>query len=176
MGSELYGIIANINGVGYPIAYFLYTALDTALPFTKTMTLVAYFQTLRDHGFDPLFFFSDKDQAQMSAIKTVYCPDRLRLYLWHMLRAVAMKLAKQKLVHLSAYDALEAHRIFPFVDVGFTPSTDGRTGVICPRADWDTIGAMIKIHYHMHLMIPDGNVMHNATLFECLMASFSFKF
>ena len=163
MGSELYGIIANVNGVGYPIAYLLYTALDTAPPFTKTTTLVEFFQTLSNRGFDPLFFFSDKDQAQMSAIETVWGPDRLRLCLWHMLRAVSMKLAKQKPVHLPAYDALEAHGMFPFVDVGFTPSTGGRTGVICPRGDWDTIGEMMKIHYHMHPMIPDGNVMHGTT-------------
>ncbi|KAG2212889.1 hypothetical protein INT45_006479 [Circinella minor] len=85
--AELLGIVANVNGVVFPIAYFLYTKLEQNAPNgTKTKALKRFFVKLRDHRFVPTFMFSDKDKAQMRAIETVWGrnPIRLRLCLWHL--------------------------------------------------------------------------------------------
>lgn len=160
----MFGIVANVNGVAFPIAYFLYTKLEQNAPNgTKTKALKRFFVKLRDHGFVPTFMFSDKDKAQMRAIETVWGrnPIRLRLCLWHLKRAIDKKLSEPISRNIPSYDVIMASTLFPdFPDIStWTPGIGGRGGrrqPSCPAQDRETILNMVTKHFHMHPLI-DGN-------------------
>lgn len=132
---ELYGIIANVNGVGYPLAYMLYgkTAAMSieAEENVKAITLREWFLEMKDIGFNPGFFFSDKDAATMQAIRVVFGDLCLRLCLWHMKRSINAKLYSQKKARPSytSESARAATEALGFeISEEFVPSSVTRTG------------------------------------------------
>ena len=97
-GSELFGVIANVNGAGFPVAYLLVDtrlAPDHAIT-PKTIILESFMRSLSSMGMSPAFMHSDKDAAQMEAITRVWGNNCLRLCTWHMRRAVDRKLQSNK--------------------------------------------------------------------------------
>ncbi|KAF7725365.1 hypothetical protein EC973_009631 [Apophysomyces ossiformis] len=163
IGCELFGIIANVNGSGFPIAYMI-LHLDprhTPEENTRSDVLKAFFTTLRQKGLQPKFMFTDKDVGQIAAIESTWEPRTLRLCLWHMQRSIKIKLAQEKLLH-PIYNAENAVQEFPFIDPVFQPDFIDRSGIICPQGHRDPINAMITKHYNMHPLIPINNRMYSA--------------
>lgn len=73
-GSELFGVLANVNGAGYPITYLLYntTHAPAEAEQPKTTILTNFFGTLHnDYNMHPAIMISDKDTTQMGAIRTI---------------------------------------------------------------------------------------------------------
>ena len=67
LGFELYAVIGQIDGAGYPMAYLF---LDNAKKDDgmRTTILADFFKQLYDHGLqNPEFFLTDKDFAQINA-------------------------------------------------------------------------------------------------------------
>lgn len=165
------GIIANVNGAGFPVAYLLFeTRLASSDVYTpKAEVLIAFFERLKPLRFQPKFIFSDKDAAQISARETTWSGRRLRLCIWHMQRAIDQKLAKRK-VDRPVYWLHQTAAVFPFVDPEFRPirnNQDIRLGIICPQQHRKVIIDMVTKHYHLHPLIPTGKLsIHTISYFH----------
>ena len=93
---ELFAVIGKVVGTGFPLAYFLLGSGDTRFEnaqnsFPKT-SLEQFLLSLKREvpGINRKFFFSDKDFAQLEAIKEAFnvTPS---LCLWHVKRAIIQK-------------------------------------------------------------------------------------
>jgi hypothetical protein len=58
-GFDLYGVLANVRGAGFPVAYMLVKAVKKFL------------NELMERGMQPRFFHTDKDWSQIKAVQTV---------------------------------------------------------------------------------------------------------
>ena len=168
MGYELFGVIANFNGCGFPIAYmFLGDNNARIIPEhertpSRMDMIQRFFRTLRHAGFAPAFMFSDKDVGQINGIETVFGANALRLCLWHIQRAVKLRLAGDK-VQSPRYDVASAQAVFDFVNPRFLPTRD-RSGKLCPDSGLrDEIVVMIRRHYDLHPDIPVNRGIHSST-------------
>ncbi|SAM02978.1 hypothetical protein [Absidia glauca] len=121
-GFELFGVVANVYGSGYPIAYLIVKVDTSATPSRlnndvvqdtpRVAALKTFFQVMKDQGFNPTFMFTDKDQAEINAIEAIWpleASSIIRLCLWHLKRAVKLKLSKAKTAILPIYDPNHAH-------------------------------------------------------------------
>lgn len=75
LGYELFGVIATVHGVGFPIAYMLLRIEPSASNITETRTsiITQFFEKLCDNEhLRPAFFFSDKDMGQINAIEHIW--------------------------------------------------------------------------------------------------------
>ncbi|KAI9258883.1 hypothetical protein BDA99DRAFT_561255 [Phascolomyces articulosus] len=77
-GHELFRIVATVNGVGAPFAYFLLkmttttTPLNDALLVTRSDVIAFFFTELNEMGLHTRFMFTDKDEGQVDAITRVW--------------------------------------------------------------------------------------------------------
>lgn len=210
-GHELFAVVATVNGIGFPIAYFLLKMNPINTPVTRSTTTTTatatatttnttttttpttadvpstppavnptneqlstrsdlisqFFTKLRERGLRSVrFMFTDKDEGQINAIANVFGEEAVRLCLWHLMRAVKLQLAKNKLED-PQYDVEEAMRRFTFVERSFQP-TENREGRRCERADHrEIIVAMMRRHYDMHSNIPvGGGNLKNIKIYE----------
>src|SRR5207237_2673811 len=117
-GFELYAIVGQINGAGYPMAYlFLGTAANTTG--ARTSALTQFFSTLYQNGLQsPEFFLTDKDWPQINAAKQTWPTTKIQLCYWHLRRAVKKRLADSS-VNTNIYDAEYANREVNIVDINF---------------------------------------------------------
>lgn len=161
-GHELYAIIASVDGVGFPVAYmFVNIQQATDNSQLKTRAIATFCTKLKQTGFEPKYFFTDKDMAQINAIEDAFGDDtKVSLCLWHMQRSIEKKLASQIQRSVTSYFPGEAQRDFDFVDPNFAPprtSTTQRSGVVCLAAHRKIIKDMTRKHYNMHSSIPIVN-------------------
>ncbi|SAL95617.1 hypothetical protein, partial, partial [Absidia glauca] len=163
LNCELFGVIANINGAGFPIAYFLFKhgrSVDSALVSQqcKVPALLLFFGALKAKRLEPLSMFCDKDPAEISAITTTWGEHTVRLCLWHLNRAVDKKLAAKRGRLGQIYDAEAAHAEFDFVDTQFLPHINNNNNeanvIICVAARRKEIKAVMHRHYCYHSLIP----------------------
>lgn len=66
--SEPFGINVNVNGSPFPIVYVLFDTRQTVSEPPKITVPVAFFRKLYEMGMNLDFMFTDKDQAQITAI------------------------------------------------------------------------------------------------------------
>ncbi|KAI9491741.1 hypothetical protein BDB00DRAFT_930163 [Zychaea mexicana] len=101
-GYELFGIVATVNGVGFPIAYMLLKLTpqsqlvnDGEDDTFRVGVIAEFFKCLKQAGLQPKFMFTDKDWGQICAIlEAVWTNGRvLRLCLWHLVHSVKKRLA-----------------------------------------------------------------------------------
>lgn len=103
--------MALVLGTGFPVANVLLESSPTPAPHDLPRRKDAILSMMKElysslPGFKPMFFFSDKDSAQLKAIKDVYGLNP-SLCLWHMKRAIKQKLGalrKEKKSNLSLED------------------------------------------------------------------------
>jgi hypothetical protein len=172
-GFELFGVVANVYGSGYPIAYLIVKVDTSATPSRpnndvvqdtpRVTALKTFFQVMKDQGFNPTFMFTDKDQAEINAIEAIWpleASSIIRLCLWHLKRAVKLKLSKAKTSILPIYYPNQAHDEYGFVDPSFVPVVDARRRARRLLTTVDQRGIILEKmgkHYNMHHMIPEGN-------------------
>lgn len=153
---ELFVVLANVNGAGYPVAYLLVDTTrappDATTP--KTVIITDFLRSLSAAGMNPQFMFSDKDAAQMRAIETVFENHTLRLCIWHMLKAVGQKLSQTKSQRPPHYNLPALMQRFEFIEEDFFPSVENRDGHVCPSELHSVFTNMMKRHYTMHPLIP----------------------
>ncbi|CAG8764527.1 15606_t:CDS:2, partial [Gigaspora rosea] len=104
MNLELYSVLAEVDGMGFPLAYML---LTTATAITD--------------GINPTFVMTDKDLAQISAVKTIWPDAYIQLCLWHLKRAIKRQLGLKKKPKKIRYLASTANAEFSFIDIDFYP-------------------------------------------------------
>lgn len=116
---ELFACVADMLGEGLPLSYLFITTEENTEPLTKQSALIAWMEALRSLRIVPRFTLSDKDQAEINALKAVWPDAKHQLCLWHVLRALKRRLAHNESPQL--YNALEAHKVFPVIDPEFVP-------------------------------------------------------
>lgn len=103
---EVFAVLGTILGTGFPVAYFFLSSASHATYQQRKHSVLQFFRNLRQRcaNLNPSFFFTDKDFAQIQAIKETFgiVPS---LCLWHMKRAIKKKISslqKHDMKHFSA--------------------------------------------------------------------------
>jgi hypothetical protein len=168
-GFELFGVIANVYGSGYPIAYLIMkvdTTSQNDQESDKTAVLKLFFREMKNQGLNPEFMFCDKDISEINAIEATWQNNEhpiLRLCLWHLKRAVKFKLQSRKANILPIYNVNAARHEFDFVAPTFLPVDDDsrrRHQLLTTKDQRDYILEKMGEHYNKHQFIPNGK-MHN---------------
>ena len=179
-GLDLFSVLAEVDGTGVALAYcFVGIADETrrAQPGALTNILQQFLGRIRQAGFSPTFFGTDKDQSEINAVQQVWPRTTLQLCYWHAKRAIRTKLkAASMFGTLSHYEPMEAVELIPSLEICWgslptkRPDGDHRYGRCeCPSAktppepkqmspaDKDTILRMFCRHFNAHSLIPDRN-------------------
>ena len=152
---ELYGVVGEINGSGFPLAYCL---MDTSRhsgnnESIRTQLLIEFFQALRNRSLIPKFIFTDKDFAEINAAQLVWRNSQTRLCLWHIKRAILTRLRSKKEQQRFAYIKESDLKRFPFIDPTFRP-IPGSTSLFCPVSLHKSVVTLIERHFNLHPLIP----------------------
>jgi hypothetical protein len=106
---ELYGLLAEQDNSGIPVAYMLLSTATSMVPEKRIKALTAFFQCVRDkYAINPRFVHTEKDMAEIKASKTVWVDAKHQLCWWHLRRAIRQRLTLAKL-DTSDYNAQRAN-------------------------------------------------------------------
>ena len=186
-GMELFAVLAEVDGIGIPLAYCFVgltpsvNGTSRAEPGALTHILEQFLRRIRQEGFSPTFFGTDKDMSELNAVKLVWPKAKHQLCYWHALRAIRTKLkdsSKSKL--LAKYDPAEAGKLIPGLEIcwGSVPTRrpdgphryercecpsrgtrfeeTGRTEGLSTE-EKETVIQMFSRHFNYHSLIPDKN-------------------
>jgi len=117
---ELFGAVADVNGVGVPLLYLLVSTTKQAAKGAKEAILTKWLGSLKCCGIHPEFVLTDKDQSEINAVKHVWPHSKHQLCFWHALRAVKQRLVKNKSTP-APYDPVKAKQVFDFIEEDFIP-------------------------------------------------------
>ncbi|CAD7067123.1 unnamed protein product, partial [Tilletia caries] len=112
-GHELFGILAELDGTGVPLAYCFLNTKDMEADGRKISILTEVLQALKGRGLTPTFVGCDKDSAELAAIANVWPTAKVQLCYWHVRRAVRQKLASTKPTSTRKYNPWDAIRTIP---------------------------------------------------------------
>ncbi|CAG8851085.1 21460_t:CDS:2, partial [Gigaspora margarita] len=125
---ELYALIVNFEGTGFPLAYLVLdltnTSKDTPQDEKRTYALSTFFYLVRNQGLFPTYFFTDKDFSEINAAREVWPKADVQLCLWHIERALKQKLISNKKIQRIQYRPNNAAIEFNFIDPNFKPSLE----------------------------------------------------
>jgi hypothetical protein len=128
-GMDLFAVLAEVEGTGVPLAYCLVEILKPpqakpadkpirADPGAITYIIQQFLERLKGFGFNPRCFAIDKDQAEISAVTTVWPGVKVQLCYWHVKRAVSTKLNSSKSTKTQDhYWPEEAQKLIPDLEV-----------------------------------------------------------
>lgn len=102
------------------MAYCLVQTSPDADRGAKELVLRRFCDQLKRRGVNPEFTLSDKDWAEINAMRAVWPNAKHQLCFWHALRAVKQRLCKASEMP-GDYDWNEPHREFSFVNPLFVP-------------------------------------------------------
>ena len=158
---ELYGLVGDIEGSGFPLAYLVLdttrTQEDDSQDRLRTVALVGFFRAVCDRGLHPHYFYTDKDFAEINAAKEIWPEADIQLCQWHVERAIKEKLRSRKKIQRTQYLPLEAAMEFDFIDINFTPDlgrAESEYYQICPPNLRERIIDIVRKHFNMHQKIP----------------------
>ena len=182
-GLDLFSVLAEVDGTGVALGYCFVGITPSAdgtrraQPGALTNILQQFLSRIRQAGFSPTFFGTDKDQSEINAVQHVWPRTTLQLCYWHAKRAIRMKLKDASMSGtLSHYEPMEALKLVPGLEICWgslstkRPDGDHRYGRCeCPsartpaehkimsQADKDTMLRMFCRHFNAHSLIPDRN-------------------
>lgn len=117
---ELFAAVGGVKGSGVPLAYcFIQTSADADRG-AKEVVLKRFCDQLKRRGVDPEYTLSDKDWAEINAMRAVWPNAKHQLCFWHALRAIKKRLCNSS-ERPGDYDYLEAQKEFAFVSSIFVP-------------------------------------------------------
>ncbi|KAL0578322.1 hypothetical protein V5O48_003669 [Marasmius crinis-equi] len=120
-GLELYGVLAEHDGAGYPLAYCLLSTASSTILGKRILALEHFARQLRDrYGVRPRHYHVDKDMAEIRVAQKVWPGASISLCYWHLNRAIEERLKKIKL-STTPYNFIRAHQEYSFIDLAFRP-------------------------------------------------------
>ncbi|KAK1216777.1 hypothetical protein PQX77_001906 [Marasmius sp. AFHP31] len=120
-GLELYGVLGEYDGAGYPLAYCLLSTASSTTIGKRIIALELFASQLRDtYSLWPRHYHVDKDMAEIRIAQTVWPGVNISLCLWHLNRAVDERLKKLKL-STTPYNVTRAHAEYSFIEMTFRP-------------------------------------------------------
>lgn len=134
--------MAEVNGQGIPLGFFLHGSTDgTAETGAKSRALTAFLRYFADRCPNVKFTLTDKELEEIKSLRTCFPLAKLILCLWHILRAIEARLAKDS--PPGTYDPKEAHALFDFIDDSWLPlfasdaksaAAEANSGSVRPRS------------------------------------------
>jgi hypothetical protein len=120
---ELYSIMGEYDNARFPLTYCLLstaTAIDIG---KRKKSIIAWSRCLRDiYGINPEFVHTDKDMAEIGAVKDVWeATGKFNLCWWHLRHAVRTRLVKTKLA-TSPYNLSHTMAEYSFIKPDFIPA------------------------------------------------------
>jgi len=156
---ELYAVVGQIDGCGYPLAYLFLDNAKKSDGIRKAI-LCEFFQSLKEGGLTNLkLFLTDKDWAQINAALQVWPNIKVQLCLWHLKKAVSKRLADNTLPKVNNYSAGFAKMSVEFIDDNFVPfnNRDKKGFEFCPKHLREEVLELIVKHFHLHSLIPNDD-------------------
>jgi hypothetical protein len=118
---ELYGLLAEQDNSGIPIAYLFLSTAASIKRDKRTTVLTTFLTQIRNlYGVNPRFVHTDKDMAEIQAGRNVWPGAKHQLCWWHLHEAVRKRLAKEK-TSTTLYNANKAHEILNFINEHWVP-------------------------------------------------------
>jgi hypothetical protein len=120
---ELYGLMAEQDNSGIPVAYMLLSTASSIVPEKRIKALTSFLHCICEtYRIQPRFVHTDKDMAEIKAVKATWATAKHQLCWWHVRRAIRQRLALVKM-ETSAYNPETANRVFGFIDKTWYPSS-----------------------------------------------------
>ncbi|KAH8809504.1 hypothetical protein DL96DRAFT_1717031 [Flagelloscypha sp. PMI_526] len=120
-GLELYSIMAEQDGAGFPLSYCFLTTASAISPGKRKNALTLWAIALRDrYGINPRFSHLDKDMAEIGMAKSAWPDSKIQLCQYHFGDAVKSRTKKAKLATMP-YNSDRAHAEFDFINPSFKP-------------------------------------------------------
>jgi hypothetical protein len=121
-GMDLFAVLAEVEGARVPLAYCFMEVFENdvkgerhAMPGATSSVLCQFLQPLRLSGLNPIFFGTDKDMAEIFAVRPNVT---VQLCYWHARRAIRTKLAaSQKKATQNEYRPDEAQMLIPELEI-----------------------------------------------------------
>ena len=157
---ELFVCVTDMQGKGLPLSCLFITTEDTA-PLTKQSALIAWMTAVCSLGINPRFMMSDKDQCKINALTQVWLAAKHQLCLWHILRALKRRLSQNKTP--GSYNAIEAHHVFPDIDLAFIPLEQMSTEKMVSTR-WPTITCSFWLYRVPFHLLPRSCLLESASV------------
>lgn len=124
-GMGLFVVLAEVDGCGIPLAYLLVETEKNKDGKKKAdqgaiiQILQEFLAPLKASGFNPMFFGTDKDQSEISAIELTWPhPTKVQLCMWHAKRAIqSAMMNSDKTATQSKYHPNEAQKVLPELEI-----------------------------------------------------------
>jgi hypothetical protein len=186
-GLDLFAVLAEVEGVGIPLAYCLVAVLESpekkrphADPGAMTHILQQFLECIKGFGFNPRCIALDKDTAEIAAVTTIWPDIKVQLCYWHVKRAVSIKLNSSKSTNTqNHYRPEEAQKLIPDLEIcwGSLPIRRPKShrfgsceclskgkeveeiGRLEPatKEERETVLEIFCRHFNYHPLIPDPN-------------------
>lgn len=112
------------DNVGFPLSYCLLSTASSISNQKRTKAIQKWLTALRDkYGIRPKFAHTDKDMAEIAAIRAVWPEAKIQICYWHARKAHRERLGNNKL-STTPYSPGEANREFRFITPNFFPKAD----------------------------------------------------
>ena len=147
MGFELYVLHAEVYGTGFPLSYLFLENNGKCKEGIRTGVIQKFLTIFENQGLRPKFFLSDKDYAQINAIRFTWPQCKIQLCKWHVKRAITSRLSSNKSTRSSGFN--------PLSELGKRFSFDGvqQAAQFCPKEFRKTVWDMMEKHLHLHSLI-----------------------
>ena len=150
MGFELYVLHAEVNGTGFPLSYLFLENNGQRNEGVRTRVIQNFFAIFQNQGLRPKFFLTDKDFAQINAIRFTWPYCKIQLCKWHVKRAISTRLLSNKSTRSSGFNPLsELGKKFPFHGVQ-------QASQFCPKELRKTVWKIIFIDIHLFQRLKDN--------------------
>jgi len=161
MGFELYVLHAEVNGTGFPLFYLYFENNGGCKEGIRTSILQMFLTTFQNRGLQPVFFLTDKDFAQINAVRFTWPHAKIQLCKWHAKRAITNRLSSNKATRFSFNPLSEIGKRFPFN--GIQQATH-----FCPKELRDRVWTIMEKHLHQHPLIPtnEGDFLSKSNIYE----------
>lgn len=103
-----------------PLAYLMIQTSKEASSGAKEQIQTCFLNELKKRGVEPEYTLTDKDWSEINAMRAVWPNAKHQLCLWHSLRALKKRLAKNK-DPPAFYDVDSARQEFPYMKSTFVP-------------------------------------------------------
>ena len=142
MGFELYVLHAEVYGTGFPLSYLFLENNGQCKDGVQTGLIQRFLATFQNQGLRPKFFLTDKDFAQINAIRFIWPQCKIQLCKWHIKRAVIKRLSSNKSTRSSGFNPLsEFGKRFPFDGIQ-------QAAQFCTKELQKTVWNIMENHLH----------------------------
>ena len=186
-GMDMFAVLAELDGSGIPLCYMFVEkgTTENTKPSANEGATIAVITTflspLKDHGFNPHFFGTDKDAAEIFAVRHTWPKSKHELCWWHVKRAIRSKMTTsdeadvlqryrpeecEGIIHnfehcWGSYPKLRALRTRHWSQTCDCPSRRERfvgRGCLEPRLpkDREEVLGIIDRHLNVHSFMPDS--------------------